>query len=97
MTYLKVVLSYPASVAFLFGLHEGAKATGFHLEHPQKFTQFSKFANAFFALLVQHWLLWLIVSALIAIWWTAMVSQPKADSKRTFDSRRASPAKKAKR
>lgn len=88
ITYIKVVLAYPGAVAALFALHEGAKATGFNIEHPTLFARFAAFTNAFFALLVDHWLLWLLLSALIAMWWTWIVVEPKAESKRKFDGRR---------
>jgi hypothetical protein len=89
LTWAKLAGILPAAVVSLAGLHEASERFGFAASEPAQHQKIVSIANVLLFVLTEHWLGYILATAVMAVLWTYMVAEPKASSKRKFSERLA--------
>jgi hypothetical protein len=84
----------PGLVATLLALMQAAKFTEFDKASPESYGKLAAFANTLLWLLIEHLVGYLILVGALTWYWTFFVANPKAESKKSFDTQRAKRLKK---
>ena len=80
--------SLPGAATALFALLEAADKTGFKEKYAQSHLKLVSFLNYLIYILIEHWLGYALLCAVVALIWTYIVGEPKSLSKSKFETRR---------
>jgi hypothetical protein len=78
----------PGGAGSSYLLLEAADRAGFQKQYPAAHQKLVNFLNYLIYILVEYAIPYLLFCALVALLWTLIIAEPKAQSKRKFNNRR---------
>lgn len=82
------VLALPALCTLLFGMHQAGEATGLSKQSPDAAERLRLAVNTLLTLLVEYWLWWIMLAAMLAGMWVWLGEAPVEKSKKQFQTER---------
>lgn len=86
--WVTAMVALPSLCALLYGMHQAGEATGLSKQSPDAAERLRWAVNTLITLLVEYWLWWIMLAAMLAGLWVLLGEVPVEKSRKQFQTER---------